>query len=167
MTNNTKIILIGLVIILSLMGIIIGNHSSFEDDLEALKPTKRETKVQLSVLNHSDDKLLNAVINNIKSGDKLGFKISANLPIYVSLLVSINHQQPEILLKNARIPPGKNKRLDNNGMEYQYEYLADHQNLKFCIIHEENAKDLRQNLLKIKDTWLNIPKPLCALASKK
>ena len=168
MTNNTKLILIGLIIILGLMGTIIGNHSSFEDDLEALKPTKRETQVKLSVFKKmvkpTDNTSLKSIIKNIKTGDKLGFKISTNLPIYMAFLVSINKQTPEVLLKNSRIPPGKNKSLDVEGMSFTYEVIENQQTLKFCLIHDDNAKDLRLNLLKIKESWSNIPDSLCVSA---
>ena len=165
MTNNTKLILIGLITILGLMGTIIGNHSSFEDDLEALTPTKRDTQVKLSVfkkeIKSTDSTSLKSIIENIKTGDKLGFKISTNLPIYMAFFVSINNQTPKVLLKNARIPPGENKSLDVEGLSFTYEVIENQQTLKFCLIHDDNAKSLRLNLLKIKESWSNISDALC------
>ena len=103
MQKNTKIIVAGIIFLFSIMGIVIGNHTSFKDDLEDLKPVARENNVSLLVLTQTNEKTFDLVGEKITANSNLGFKISTSLPIHIALFVSVNNNSPTTLLKSARI----------------------------------------------------------------
>ena len=76
MEKNTQYIVLGIAVLVGMVGIIIGNHSSFESDLEALKPVPREHQIALSVLTQSNDLQLEPVSQNIGENAQLAFQIT-------------------------------------------------------------------------------------------
>ena len=161
MEKNTQYIVLGIAVLFGMIGVIIGNHSSFESDLEALKPVPRENQVTLSVIAQAEDGLFKPVSDNVPEEAKLAFQITSNKPIYMSLIVAVNDQAPEVLLKSARIPPGVNKQVDNDGVRYIYQLLPEQQSLKFCVIEKDNNKSLREHVRNLDEEWPQIPEPQC------
>ncbi|TPW18585.1 MAG: hypothetical protein FD130_152 [Halothiobacillaceae bacterium] len=165
MGKDTRIIIIGIAILIGMVSIIIGNHSSFEDDLNALKPVPRVNQVRLFVLVQSIDGSFKPVSDTTPKNATLAFNLSSNLPISVSLLAAHNNKTPKILLKSARIPPGENEQLEKSGVPFTYQVSAEQRELKFCIIHDEDDRALHKRVLKLDEEWPKIPDYQCVPVS--
>ena len=161
MEKDTRYIMLGIAVLVGMVGIIIGNHSSFESDLKALEPVPREKNVALSVLTQSEGEQLEPVSQNIPENAKLAFQITTGEPIYMSLLVAENNQPPEVLIKSARMPPGINKQLDNEGVRYIYQVQSGKKAIKFCVLYADDRQSLRQLIINLEEEWPQIPKPQC------
>ena len=153
------------------MGFVFNNHTQFYDYLNDLKPIARVNNVKLFVLTQASDirakdiqvKDMPFKPTNTKvlKESNFGFNLSTALPIYISLFVSENDEPPTVLLKSARIPPGKNKQIDANGLPYIYHMQPDQTDLKFCIIHQKNADALQKLVRNIQKEWSSIPDIQC------
>ena len=157
--KSTPIILFGVTIMLGLSYYVVSKNPTMKDVIEAERPVERKTMVNLSVFKYKDN--TKTVVTSVKNGTKLEFYLSSNVPVHVALLASENNKSPQILFQDARIPPGKHKRLEKAGGRFIYEIVTNQGDIQFCVVQGNNALELTKKLLRPKNIWLRLPQNQC------
>jgi len=121
----------------------------------------QDLAVELIAYQRMENGSLQKLNQATKVGDVLAFKLSTNLPIYVTLAASINKQQPTLLFQTTRIPPGRERLLERAFALFTYKIKPDDKSIKFCAIYGQEGQQLQMQLRDLSKIWPSLSASSC------
>lgn len=164
MWKSTLIILFGVFVMGSLTVYIVNQSPTMKETLKAERPVERDVLVHLFAFprpQKSDDKHPQVNIDQTK---QLIFEVSTNVPIYVALLIAGRNERPDILLSDAKVPPGQGKHLRQSVERFVFSAPKNNAKNKFCLIYGTSLDELSMKLRRLSQVWPQIPKTQCVTA---
>ncbi len=130
-----------------------------QDDL-GIKGQEPQADVALSIQS-LDAEGHSGMIEELKTGQTLIFKISSPTASYLALVLQINAGQPLVQFQVETPWMGQDQVLAVDGQAFVYQVDQSGQTLKFCLLAAPNREDLQQKMKNLAQYWSEIGAKHC------
>jgi len=120
--------------------------SPFEQQIEAMN-THTEPNLLIAMVQKDAAGVWQPLDHTPQSGEQIGFRVTTDQPIHVSLVNEANHTRPHALFEGIRIPPGEGRIINFNNADYRYTVRAQDEHVQFCLVAASDATALTTKLI--------------------